>query len=77
MAVLSQHIPNALLNPDQFETDIKQGVVEKRIWEDHQSDTRSGVNGPPTFFINGTRYDGSPDYDSLLATSTRHGGNLL
>jgi protein-disulfide isomerase len=49
MAVLSQHIPNALLNLEQFETDIKQGVVEKRIREDRQSGIRSGVNGTPTF----------------------------
>jgi len=55
------------LNLEQFETDIKQGVVEKRIKEDRQSGIRSGVNGTPTFFINGARYDGSPDYDSLLA----------
>jgi protein-disulfide isomerase len=47
--------------------DIKQGAVTKAIQEDRQSGIRSGVNGTPTFFINGTRYDGSPDYDSLLA----------
>jgi protein-disulfide isomerase len=55
------------LNLDKFENDIKQDVVEKRIKEDRQSGIRSGVNGTPTFFINGTRYDGAPDYDSLLA----------
>jgi protein-disulfide isomerase len=47
--------------------DIKQGAVTKVIQEDRQSGIRSGVNGTPTFFINGTRYDGSPDYESLLA----------
>ncbi len=55
------------LNVEQFGSDIKQGVVEKRIKEDRQSGIRSGVNGTPTFFINGKRYDGSHDYDSLLA----------
>jgi formate-nitrite transporter family protein len=55
------------LNLEKFEDDIKQGVVEKRIKEDRQSGIRSGVNGTPTFFINGTRYDGPTDYDSLLA----------
>jgi protein-disulfide isomerase len=55
------------LNVEQFRSDIKQGVVEKRIKEDRQSGIRSGVNGTPTFFINGKRYDGSPDYNSLLA----------
>jgi protein-disulfide isomerase len=56
------------LDLDKFGNDIKQGgVVEKRIKEDRQSGIRSGVNGTPTFYINGTRYDGSSDYDSLLA----------
>ena len=55
------------LNIEQFGDDIKGGIVEKRIKEDRQSGIRSGVNGTPTFFINGTRYDGSPDYGSLLA----------
>ncbi len=52
----------------KFGNDIKRGgVVEKRIKEDRQSGIRSGVNGTPTFYINGKRYDGSPDYNSLLA----------
>ena len=55
------------LDLEQFESDIKQGVVEKRIKEDRQSGIRSGVNGTPTFFINGKRYDGPHDYASLLA----------
>ena len=55
------------LDLEKFGNDIRQGVVEKRIKEDRQSGIRSGVNGTPTFFINGMRYDGSPDYGSLLA----------
>jgi protein-disulfide isomerase len=54
------------LDLDQFGNDIKQGVVAKRIKEDRQSGIRSGVNGTPTFYINGTRYDGPNDYASLL-----------
>jgi protein-disulfide isomerase len=55
------------LNVEQFGNDIKKDVVEKRIQEDRRSGIRSGVNGTPTFFINGSRYDGPPDYNSLLA----------
>ena len=55
------------LDLNKFENDTRQGVVENRIKEDRQSGIRSGVNGTPTFYINGTRYDGSPDYDSMLA----------
>jgi protein-disulfide isomerase len=55
------------LNVEQFGDDIKKDVVEKRIQEDRRSGIRSGVNGTPTFFINGSRYDDPPDYNSLLA----------
>ena len=54
------------LDLEKLGNDIKQGVVEQQIKEDRQSGIRSGVNGTPTFYVNGTRYDGSPDYDSLL-----------
>ena len=56
------------LDLEKFGNDIKQGVVQMRIKDDRQSGIRSGVNGTPTFFINGTRYDSSPDYDTLLVT---------
>jgi protein-disulfide isomerase len=55
------------LNVEQFWNDIKKDFVEKRIQEVRGSGIRSGVNGTPTFFINGSRYDGPPDYNSLLA----------
>ena len=37
------------------------------VREDFMSGVWSGVNGTPTFFINGVRYDGSHDLDPLLA----------
>jgi protein-disulfide isomerase len=66
-AIISAWAKGIGLNLEIFGNDIKRGVVEDRIKEDRQSGIRSGVNGTPTFFINATRYDGSPDYDSLLA----------
>jgi protein-disulfide isomerase len=36
-----------------------------RVREDFISGARSGVNGTPTFFIQGTRYDGRYDFASL------------
>ena len=38
-----------------------------RLREDFLSGVRSGVNGTPTFFINGARYQGSLNLRSLLA----------
>jgi len=55
------------LDLERLGNDISQGLVEGRIKEDRQSGIRSGVNGTPTFFVNGRRFDGPLDYDSLLA----------
>ena len=35
-----------------------QGLFRERVREDFASGVKSGVNGTPTFFINGVRYDG-------------------
>jgi len=36
------------------------------VHEDFLSGVRSGVNGTPTFFINGIRHDDSYEFDTLL-----------
>lgn len=54
------------LDVQEFGSAIRQGDITKRIKEDRMSGIRSGVNGTPCFFINGARYDGAADYDSLL-----------
>ena len=38
-----------------------------RIREDFLGGVRSGVNGTPSFFINGVRHEGSYDYEQLSA----------
>jgi protein-disulfide isomerase len=55
------------LDIPRFVLDIQEGRYLNRIREDFLSGTRSGVNGTPTFFINGVRHDGPWDLDSLLA----------
>jgi predicted DsbA family dithiol-disulfide isomerase len=46
--------------------DIREGRYLNRIREDFLSGARSGVNGTPTFFINGVRHDGSWDLLTLM-----------
>ena len=41
-----------------------------RIREDFTGGIRSGVNGTPTFYIRGTRYNGSPIAKDLMETLT-------
>jgi protein-disulfide isomerase len=44
---------------------LAEGHIEKRIKEDRTSAIHSGCNGTPSFFINGAKYDGRTDYDSM------------
>lgn len=46
-----------LLDVDQFRADWKRDDLRQRIQEDFRSGVRSGVNGTPSVFFNGVRYD--------------------
>src|SRR2546427_7043074 len=41
------------LDTQRFERDISQHVYQKRIKDDFMGGVRSGVNGTPTFYVNG------------------------
>ncbi len=47
------------LDTTRFARDLEAGTYLKRVRDDFRSGVRSGVNGTPTFFVNGVRYDGS------------------
>ena len=46
------------LDVDRVRTELENGTHTKRVRDDFRQGVRSGVNGTPTFFINGRRYDG-------------------
>lgn len=50
----------------RFERDMATHAYAERVGQDFMSGVRSGVNGTPTFFINGRRHDGPHDLVSLL-----------
>lgn len=49
----------------QLEADVNGHRYLERIKNDFNGGIRSGVNGTPTFFINGTRFDGAPTVEEL------------
>jgi protein-disulfide isomerase len=55
------------LDLERFALEVDQHVHQPRIRQDFMSGIRSGVNGTPTFFVNGVRHNGGYDLPSLLA----------
>jgi protein-disulfide isomerase len=55
------------LDPTKLKRDVAQHAHSARIQEDYMSGIRSGVNGTPTFFISGLRYDGYPEFGPLIS----------
>ena len=55
------------IDSHQLAQDLEDGAYKARVREDFRSGVRSGVNGTPTFFVNGRRYDGGwNDPDQFL-----------
>ena len=50
--------------------EVTSSMYSPRIREDFKSGVRGGVNGTPTFFINGARYDGPIGLTHLLKSLT-------
>jgi NhaA family Na+:H+ antiporter len=55
------------LDVAQFERELDAHTHAGRVREDSLSGVRSGASGTPTFFLDGVRYDGPWDLDSLIA----------
>jgi protein-disulfide isomerase len=67
MRHLAEYAERLGLDPDGLVEAIERGTFEARVREDFMTGVRSGVNGTPTFFINGARHDGMWDLESLTA----------
>ena len=59
------------LSPESLARAWEEGTFEARVIADFKSGVRSGVNGTPTFFINGQRHDGPYDLEFLIASLER------
>jgi len=54
-------------DPETFSEELRGHTRKERVREDFLSGVKSGVNGTPTFFINGVRFDSSWDKETLTA----------
>jgi protein-disulfide isomerase len=55
------------IDVERFVSELERRVHQPRVREDFMTGVRSGVNGTPSFFINGVRHDGPWDGESLLS----------
>jgi protein-disulfide isomerase len=69
-ASLLKHARALRLDIDRFVSDAQSPNVQRRIAADIEGGARSGVNGTPTFFANGSRVDGGYSYELLAAALT-------
>jgi protein-disulfide isomerase len=55
-------------NEQELVQALENRTDEPRVLDDFNGGVRSGVNGTPTLFINGVRYNQGVEYDSLKMT---------
>ena len=67
---LAEYAAGLGLDETRLIREVTASVYAPRIREDFKSGVRGGVNGTPTFFINGERYDGPLDLKHLLSAVT-------
>jgi protein-disulfide isomerase len=53
------------LSERSLEAALEESTYAPKVKQDFLGGVRSGVNGTPTFFINGHRHDGPFDYQHL------------
>jgi protein-disulfide isomerase len=67
---LARYASDLGLDARRLIREIETGAHRDRIRQDLQSGIRSGVNGTPTFFVNGARHNGPWDAATLVAGLT-------
>jgi protein-disulfide isomerase len=65
IGMLLQLAASLKLYMKKFEHDLKDQKLFKKVEDQFESGILSGVNGTPSFYINGIKYNDSYDYDSL------------
>jgi protein-disulfide isomerase len=63
---LMAHASDLELDLKTWIRDMESEITNSKVLSDFQSGVRSGVNGTPTFFVNGVRYDGDWSYEPFL-----------
>lgn len=60
-----QYAESLGLDKAKFETDLNSDLVKQRVEDDYQSGIKAGIQGTPTFFLNGQKLKNFQSYDEL------------
>jgi len=60
------------LSTPEIQTALEAGLYAPKVRADFMGGVRSGVNGTPTFFVNGVRHNGPYDLASLISSIENH-----
>jgi len=69
-AVFESYAQRLDLNIDQFKSDMKSKEIMEKVESDYQSGVASRVNGTPTFFLNGKKFDNPRSYEQFKTIIT-------
>lgn len=72
---LVRHAAALGLDVTRFASELDSGLHRRRVEQDLESARASGVDDSPTFFVNGRRYSGTHDAESLAAALLATAGN--
>jgi protein-disulfide isomerase len=64
---LAQYAASLGLDVPRLMNEVLEGAHAARVRDDFTRGVRAGVNGTPSFFINGDRYDGAKGLEPLFA----------
>jgi protein-disulfide isomerase len=65
------------LDAQRVAEELAAGTYAKKVRDDFRGGVRSGVNGTPTFFINGSRFDGNwADTSEFIQALTHASGQV-
>ncbi|KJK51115.1 DSBA oxidoreductase [Lentzea aerocolonigenes] len=59
------------LDPAAFEKALDDSALRDKVLASRTEGSKLGVQGTPTFFINGTKFSGAPSYDNLKTAIDR------
>jgi protein-disulfide isomerase len=67
---LASYASTLAIDARRLADEVLAGIYATRVRDDFRSGVRGGVNGTPTFFVNGQRHAGPPTVDALLSALT-------